>query len=106
MTDSAVARGERIFHGSGGCVACHGEAGGGTDSGPALAEGIWLHGPDSYEAIRARIIHDIPARYSLRDLAMPMRGTDALSDDEVSAVAAYVWVISHPKAWKRLGNRE
>jgi mono/diheme cytochrome c family protein len=97
VTDSAVARGQEVFHGTGNCSACHGVAGVGTDSGPPLAQGVWLHGPDSYEGILERVVHGIPRSYSTRDIAMPMRGWNALSDTQVRDVAAYVWSISH--AW-------
>ncbi|HXI20040.1 MAG TPA: cytochrome c, partial [Gemmatimonadales bacterium] len=99
VTDSAVARGKALFHGAGACSSCHGLAGVGSDSGPPLAEGVWLHGPDSYAGIRARVVHGIPRAYSTRGIAMPMRGWNPLSDREVDDVAAYVWVLSHD--WPR-----
>ena len=98
VTDSAVARGQALFHGSANCVACHGIEGVGTDSGAPLAQGIWLHGPDSYAGIVSRIKHGIPKELSTRGTTMPMRGWITLSDAEVLDVAAYVWVISH--AWQ------
>jgi mono/diheme cytochrome c family protein len=97
VTDSAVAQGRELFHGSGGCSACHGIEGIGTDSGPPLALGVWLYGADTFDAIRSRVIHGIPRAYSLHDVPMPMRGWSALSDEEIRQVAAYVWWISHPK---------
>lgn len=98
VNDSVVALGREIFHGVGGCSACHGDAGVGTDSGPAIAQGVWMHGPDSYEGILARVVHGIPKDLSSRNTAMPMRGWQTLTDDQVHDVAAYVWTISH--AWK------
>jgi mono/diheme cytochrome c family protein len=100
VTDSAVARGRTIYHGAGNCAACHGPSGLGTDSGPALAEGVWLHGPDSYEGILARVVHGVPQAYSIRGVAMPMRGWNTLTDAEARDVAAYVWVLSH--SWRRI----
>ncbi len=99
VNDSAVARGREVFHGAGNCMACHGVAGVGTDSGPALAQGVWMHGPDTYEGILQRVVHGIPKAYSSRGVAMPMRGWNTLSDTEARDVAAYVWTISH--AWRR-----
>ncbi len=98
VTDSAVARGRALFHGSAGCVMCHGDAGVGTDSGPALAQGIWLHGPDTYEGILARVVHGLPKAWTTRGVTMPMRGWAELSDEQARDVAAYVWEISH--AWR------
>ncbi len=97
VNDSAVARGRDLFHGSANCVACHGPAGVGTDSGTALAQGIWMHGEDSYEGILSRVVHGIPKDLSTRNTAMPMRGWTTLTDAEARDVAAYVWTISH--AW-------
>ena len=94
VTDSAVARGRELFHGAGGCSACHGDAGVGTDSGPALAQGIWLHGSDDYPAILGRVAHGVPRDRSLRGVAMPVRGWQGLSDAELRDVAAYVWRLS------------
>lgn len=99
VNDSAVARGRELFHGSANCSACHGLAGVGTDSGAALAQGIWMHGEDSYEGILSRVIHGIPKDLSTRNTAMPMRGWTTLTDAQARDVAAYVWTISH--AWRR-----
>ena len=99
VTDSAVARGRELFHGSANCSACHGLAGVGTDSGAALAQGIWMHGEDSYDGILSRVVHGIPKDLSTRNTAMPMRGWSSLSDTQARDVAAYVWTISH--AWRR-----
>jgi mono/diheme cytochrome c family protein len=95
VTDSAVQRGQELFHGAAGCALCHGVAGVGTDSGPALAQGVWMHGPDSFEGILARILHGVPRTYSTRDVVMPMRGWADMSDHQARDVAAYVWVLSH-----------
>jgi mono/diheme cytochrome c family protein len=97
VTDSAVARGRDVFHGAGNCSACHGLEGVGTDSGAPLAQGVWLHGEDSYEGIVDRVVHGIPRDVSTRGTTMPMRGWNTLSDQQVRDVAAYVWTISH--AW-------
>jgi mono/diheme cytochrome c family protein len=99
VNDSAIARGREVFHGAGNCAACHGVAGVGTDSGPALAQGVWMHGPDTYEGILQRVVHGIPKAYSTRGLTMPMRGWNTISDTEARDVAAYVWSISH--AWSK-----
>jgi mono/diheme cytochrome c family protein len=99
VTDSAIARGRVLFHGAANCSACHGIEGVGTDSGAPLAQGVWLHGEDSFEGIRSRILHGIPREVSTRGNAMPIRGWTPLGDNEVIDVAAYVWAISH--AWIR-----
>lgn len=95
VTDSAIARGRALFHGAANCSACHGVEGVGTDSGAPLAQGVWLHGEDSFEGIRSRILHGIPKDLSTRGTPMPMRGWSPLDDRQVIDVAAYVWAISH-----------
>lgn len=97
VTDSAIVRGREIFHGSGNCAACHGAEGIGTESGPGLRQGIWMHGPDTFQGILDRVVHGIPKAWSTRDVAMPIRGWATLDDEAARAVAAYVWEISH--AW-------
>lgn len=95
VTDSAIARGQELFHGIAACATCHGVAGIGTDSGPALAQGVWMHGPDSFEGILSRVLHGVPKAYSTRDITMPMRGWSEMTDRQARDVAAYVWRISH-----------
>jgi len=94
VTDSAVARGERIFHGPANCASCHGEGGRGTDIGPDLSDDDWIRGAGTYDEIAAQVMHGVPRNESRTDTPMPMRGWTGLDDDEVRAVAAYVWTLS------------
>jgi mono/diheme cytochrome c family protein len=96
VTDSAVAWGKALFHGSANCSACHGVEGSGTTVGPPLTGALWLHGPGTYEWLADQIRRGIPAHGSMSGLAMPMRGWSMMNDDDVRAVAAYVWSITHP----------
>ena len=96
VTDSAVVWGRALFHGSASCSACHGVEGRGTDAGPPLTGALWLHGPGTYEWLAEQIRRGIPAHRTLSGLAMPMRGWSMMNDDDVRAVAAYVWSITHP----------
>jgi len=96
-TDSAVARGGALFHGSAGCAACHGDTAIGTDVAPPLTGALWLNGPGTYTWLIEQITHGIPAHRTMSGLAMPMRGWSNMSDDEVRAVAAYVWAITRPR---------
>lgn len=95
VTDSAVSRGRELYHGSAGCAGCHGVEGVGTDSGAPLAQGVWLHGPDTFEGILARVVHGLPKAWTTRGVTMPMRGWAELSDAQARDVAAYVWRLSH-----------
>jgi len=96
VTDSTIALGKDLFHGSAGCNACHGDNGRGTDRGPSLTGAVWLHGDGSYDSIMHQVLHGVPASKSMSGEAMPIRGWVPMSDEEVKAVAAYVWAITHP----------
>ena len=96
VTDSAIVWGKALYHGSANCAACHGVEGRGTDEGPALTGGLWLHGPGTYEWLVEQIKAGIPAHRTMTGKPMPMRGWVPMNDQDVRAVAAYVWSITHP----------
>jgi mono/diheme cytochrome c family protein len=97
-TREMLALGDRIFHGeasNGTCSGCHGSDAGGTSVGPALNNGIWVHTDGSLEAIAGIITSGVshPRNYTG---VMPPLGGAPLSQQDVAAVAAYVWAIGHP----------
>jgi mono/diheme cytochrome c family protein len=96
VTDSSIAWGRELFHGSANCAGCHGDGGRGTDRGPNLTGAIWLHGPGTYESLIEQVNHGVPAFRSYTGEEMPKRGMVPMPDEAVKAVAAYVWSISHP----------
>lgn len=96
VTDSSIAWGRQLFHGSANCAGCHGYEGRGTDDGPALSGALWLHGPGTYEWLVEQIKRGIPAHRTWTGKPMPMRGWSNMPDEDVRAVAAYVWAITHP----------
>jgi len=96
VTDSTIAWGRHLFHGSANCASCHGDDAQGTDKGPALTGAIWLHGPGTYEWLVEQIEHGIPSHETWTRKPMPMRGWTNMPDADVRAVAAYVWSITHP----------
>ena len=96
VTDSAIAWGRELFHGSARCAECHGPGGRGSDRGPNITGAIWLHGPGTYESLIEQVKHGVPASRSYTGEGMPPRGMVAMPEDAVRAVAAYVWSISHP----------
>jgi mono/diheme cytochrome c family protein len=96
VTDSAIAWGRHLFHGSANCAACHGNDGRGTDDGPALTGAIWFHGPGTYEWLIDQINRGLSAHETWTRKPMPMRGWTNMPDADVRAVAAYVWSITHP----------
>jgi mono/diheme cytochrome c family protein len=96
VTDSSIAWGRQLFHGSANCASCHGEAAQGTPDGPALTGALWLHGPGTYEWLVEQVKRGIPAHETWTRKPMPMRGWSNMPDEDVAAVAAYVWSITHP----------
>ena len=96
-TKEMVALGDRIYHGQVGgatCVGCHGAAGTGTTLGPNLTDTEWLWSDGSYRAIAKTITTGVPEPKQYRSPMPPMGGAQ-LTPDQVSAVAAYVWALSH-----------
>lgn len=96
VNDSSITRGRSLFHGSANCAACHGDEARGTDEGPPLTGGLWLHGPGTYGWLVEQIKRGIPAHHTLSGKPMPMRGWANMPDEDVRAVAAYIWSITHP----------
>ncbi|MFL5403989.1 MAG: c-type cytochrome [Gemmatimonadales bacterium] len=89
-----VAKGDALFHGSANCYACHGSKGEGL-VGPNLTDAEWIHSKGSYDDIVAQINHGVPKEESKSGIVMPPKGGATLSDDDVKAVAAYVYSLSH-----------
>jgi mono/diheme cytochrome c family protein len=98
-TSEQVALGMKIFHGEVGgatCAGCHGSDGGGTPVGADLSNGSWLWGDGSLESITNAIKNGVPEPKQ-HPGAMPPYGGVPLSDNDLDAVAAYVWAIGHQK---------
>jgi glucose/arabinose dehydrogenase len=92
-----VALGNRIFHGEVGgaaCTGCHGADGAGTPLGPNLADTEWLWSDGSVDGIASTITQGVmqPKQYRA---PMPPLGGAQLSPEQVRALAAYVWGLSH-----------
>jgi glucose/arabinose dehydrogenase/mono/diheme cytochrome c family protein len=97
-TKEMVALGYRIYHGEVGgatCTGCHGANATGTPLGPDLTGTKWLWGDGSYPAI-AKIITAGVSQPKQYRAPMPPMGGAQLTPDQVSAVAAYIWALSHP----------
>lgn len=96
VTADMIAQGKTLFDGPGICTACHGtDAKGVKGLGPNLTDAEWLHDDGSYAAIRAAVEKGVPANLSKTGMVMPPRGGSQLTDEQVKAVAAYVWRLSH-----------
>jgi cytochrome c oxidase cbb3-type subunit 3 len=87
--------GRTLFHGAGICFTCHGQDGvGAPNLGPALGDAEWLHSDGSFEAIVNQINAGVPAAQSKSGTVMPPKGGAAtLTDEQVRAIAAYVYSL-------------
>ena len=91
-TADMVTAGEAIFKGPGTCFACHGmDAKGIPNLGADLTDDVWTHADGTYESIIATINS---GAQGASGAVMPPKGGPNLSDDQVKAVAAYVWSLS------------
>jgi mono/diheme cytochrome c family protein len=89
-----VQKGDSIFHKTGLCYACHGANAQGA-VGPNLTDAEWIHGDGSYDFIAATVTAGVPKEKAKSGVPMPPKGGSAISDDDVKAVAAYVYSLSH-----------
>ncbi|HVI09520.1 MAG TPA: c-type cytochrome [Candidatus Binatia bacterium] len=102
-TREMVALGDRVYHGQvggAGCTGCHGNGGEGTPLGPPLTGKKWLWSDGSFPGLRKTIADGVPQPKNYRS-PMPALGGAQLTPDQLSAVAAYVWSISHRRGSMR-----
>lgn len=91
ITPAMIDAGRKIFHGPGGCFACHGPTLGGSAIAPSLKDSTWINGDGSY----ADIVHIVSNGVSGTLMVSHPGG---ISDEQLKKVAAYVWAVSHGKA--------
>ncbi len=96
VTPAAIAQGDSLYHGKGNCYACHGANGEGV-VGPSLTDAEWIHSDGSYDAIVKQITTGVTIEQSKSKVAMPPKGGGQITDDEMKAVAAYVYSLGHKK---------
>jgi mono/diheme cytochrome c family protein len=96
VTPAAITLGDSLFHSKGNCYACHGANAQGV-IGPNLTDAEWIHSDGSYDAIVKQITTGVTAEESKSKVPMPPKGGSQMTDDEVKAVAAYVYSLSHKK---------
>ena len=96
VTEAMVQEGQTIFMGAGLCAVCHGMDGSGA-VGPNLTDGEWLTGEGTYPELIDQITNGVsPAEVkNALGAIMPPKGGSAITDDQVKAVAAYVWTLTH-----------
>ncbi|MBR0835241.1 cytochrome c [Bradyrhizobium manausense] len=88
-TRDDILHGDRVFHGeaaNGQCSVCHGVDGKGTPNGNDLTAGMFVWSDGSVRELKRTILHNMA-------VAPGMDGD--LKPEDVDAVAAYVWAISH-----------
>jgi cbb3-type cytochrome c oxidase subunit III len=96
VTPAAITQGDSIFHSKGNCYACHGANAQGA-VGPNLTDAEWIHSDGSYDAIVKQVTTGVTKEESKSGIPMPAKGGSSITDDEVKAVAAYVYSLSHKK---------
>ncbi len=95
VTAAMVEEGEGIYNGAGICMSCHGATGEGIPNlGADLTDDEWLHTDGSYESLVENIMTGVTSQESSSGVPMPAKGGAAITDDQVNAVAAYVWTLS------------
>jgi cbb3-type cytochrome c oxidase subunit III len=93
VTEQTIADGEAIFKGAGTCFACHGRDAKGIPSlGADLTDEEWTHADGTFESIVATINSGAQAASGA---VMPPKGGPNLSEEQVKAVAAYVWSLTN-----------
>ena len=99
VTTAMITQGDSLFHAAS-CVRCHGADAKGAQNGPSLMGPTFMHVNGTYEDFVRLIMSGVPAD-SIKDKAhrFAMRpkggGQTPLTDDQVKAVAAYVYSLSH-----------
>ncbi len=95
VTPEMVAQGKEIFAGVGLCYVCHGGDGTGMPGmGANLTDDEWVQGDGTYEGIIQTIMTGVDVDKSTTGTVMPPKGGSSITDDQVKAVAAYVYSLS------------
>lgn len=93
VTQEMVAQGKTVFETTV-CYTCHGMDATGTALAPNLRDQNWINSDGSYEDIM-RVVREGVAQPVQYPAPMPPMGGAQLSDEQVRAVSAYVYAISH-----------
>lgn len=93
VTEAMVQEGQSVFAGGGICYTCHMAEGAGGPLAPNLSDDVWLNVDGSYASI-VELINTGVAQPREHPGAMLPRAGMPLTDDQVAAVAAYVYMLS------------
>jgi mono/diheme cytochrome c family protein len=97
VTAAMIATGDSIFNNRS-CKNCHLVGGVGGPRAPSLTDSQWIHIDGSYDSIVKLVTtgftkaEQVDKQYQF---SMNPRGGVNLTDDEIRAVAAYVYSLSH-----------
>jgi len=92
VTQEMVDEGQQAYGTT--CTACHGANGIGTPVAPALNDNQWINISGQYPEIVQVITNGVPNPKE-HSGAMPPRGGGNFSDEQIRALAAYVYALSH-----------
>jgi mono/diheme cytochrome c family protein len=96
VTAAMLETGEAVYRGAGICFTCHGPNGAGVPGlGSSLTDSEWLHSDGSIEGIIATVTEGVSAAQSSTGVPMMPRGGANINDEQIRAVSAYVWTLSH-----------
>lgn len=95
VTADMIKQGRDIFTGVGNCYTCHGQDAKGTQLAPDLTDHEYLWVTDDLNSYVQRIDSGVP-QPKQHPAPMPPMGGAQLTPDQVHAVAAYEWSLSHP----------
>lgn len=95
VTMAMVEEGKALFGGIAICGSCHMADGSGIPNlGADLTDDEWTHSDGGYEGILETVMKGVSADASSSGVPMPPKGGSAISDDQATAVSAYVWTLS------------
>jgi mono/diheme cytochrome c family protein len=94
VTAGMVADGRKQFGTT--CVVCHGPDAGGTQLAPSLRDGEWLNVSGGFEEI-VTLIHTGVPEPKQHPVPMPPRGGGPFTEEQVRALAAYVYSVGQGK---------
>lgn len=93
VTVAMAREGQDIFHGEGVCVTCHLRQGAGGPLAPDLTDDVWLNIDGEYESIVNIVTTGVPQPIEHPGQMLARAGT-SITDDQIRAVAAYVYTLS------------
>lgn len=94
VTQARFDQGRQLFTGQGGCQACHGPNGTGTQLAPDLTDAEWLNVPGPDLAALAGVIRAGVPQPREYPAPMPAMGGASLNDEQIQALAGYVASIA------------